>query len=201
MKTGAFWPGPSIHGNFIRGLTSYRDIDGKESVQFQDNNGYLYRFNFGTISYHDGTTTETIEYRWVSNRIDLEDIYSFGQALMLADAVGNWGINMAVRFGLGLGDGTAGTISFLNDSDTLGQSFVLGASTLGGSAYVFKPLIGVGGFGRFLSVTLSRQGNEANDLLGSTFVLGTSTLGSADSFRVRKIELHMFRGRTGGNDT
>jgi hypothetical protein len=200
MKTGAFWPGPKIHGNFIRGMSSYRDANGKEYVQFQDNNGYLYRFNFDTIDYHDGTTTEEIDYRWSSKKFDLDDIHSFGQAVMLADAVGDWGINVAINFGLGIGDGTTGSINFNNESDVLGQTFVLGASTLGGSNYVFKPLIGVGGFGRFLQVTITRQGTEANDLLGSTFVLGQSKLGSASSFRLSKLELHLHRRRAGGDD-
>ena len=199
-KTGAFWPGPDIHASSIRSLASMRDDDGNEAIYFVDSNGYAFKFNMATTSYHTGTETEKIDWRWKSKRFDLEDVHSFGEAVMLADSVGDWGLNLAVHFGLGLGDGNTGTISLSNTEDLIGTTFILGASTLGGSNYVFKPLVGVGGFGRYLQLTLTPEGDEANDVLGSTFVLGSSQLGSSNSFRLRRLEVHLHRHRRGGND-
>lgn len=199
-RTGAFWPGPDIHANFIRALASMKDSNGDEFIYFVDSNGYAFRFNMDTTSYHTGTATQTIDYKWKSKRYDLEDVHSFGQLVMLSDAVGDWGVNVSLKFGLGLGDGDTGTINFLNDEDVLGTTFILGATTLGGSDYVFKPLVGIAGFGRFLQVTLKPQGTEANDLLSSTFILGASQLGSSSSFRVRKMEIHLHDHRRGGDD-
>ncbi len=199
-RTGAVWPGPDIHDSKIRALGTMRDDDGNEFVYFVDSNGYAFKFNMDTTSYHTGTETQSIDYSWKSKRYDLEEIHSFGEVVMLADAIGDWGINVSIKFGLGIGDGDTGTISFNNDEDLLGSTLILGASTLGGSDYVFKPVIGVAGFGRFLQITLTPQGSESNDLLSSTFVLGSSRLGSANSFRVRRMEVHMHEHRRGGDD-
>lgn len=185
MKSGAFWPGPEIHGNYIRSLASMRDSNGDEFVYFQDANGYAYKFNMDTTYYHTGTATQGIDYRWKSRRLDLEDVHSLGELVMLADATGDWGVNVGLKFGLEKGDGTTGNINFWNDNDVLTYSFVLGASTLGGSDYIFKVLSGVGGFGRFLEVTLLRERpDEVVD----------------QNFRVRRLEIHLHDHRRGGDD-
>ena len=199
-RTGAFWPGPDIHGNFIKSLGTMKDTDNNEFVYYQDNNGFLYKFNFGINSYHNGTDSENIDYKWKSKTHDLEDLHSFGELNMLAEAVGDWGINVGIKFGLEKGDGTTGSISFVDSHDTLGVDFILGASTLGGSQYVFNTLVGIGGQGRFLEVIITRQGDEANDLLGSTFILGKSRLGSQAGFRIKKMEIDLHSHRRGGND-
>lgn len=199
-KTGAFWPAPEIHGNYIKAMASMRDADGKEFIYYQDNNGYLFKFNFATNSYHTGEETQEINYRAKTRRYDLDDVHSLGELVMLAGAVGNWGINVAVNFGFQKDDGTAGAINFSNNEDVLGDDFVLGASTLGGSDYIFEPLEGVGGFGRFIQITFYRQSDEVNDVIGSSFTLGQSRLGAASGFNIKKLEVHLHRHRRGGND-
>ena len=199
-QTGAFWQGPDIHANYIRAMSSMRDANGNEFIYFIDSNGYAFKFDMDTASYHTGTESQTIDYKWKSKRYDLEDVHSLGELVMLADALGDWGVRVAIKFGLGIGDGDPGGISFLNSEDVLGSTFILGASTLGGSDYVFRPLVGVAGFGRHIQVTLTPEGTESSDLLGSTFILGVSTLGSSSSFRVRFMELHLHHHRGGGDD-
>lgn len=200
MKTGAFWPGPDIHANYIRALASMKDEDDNEFVYFVDSNGYAYQFDMDATFYHTGTETESIDFKWTSNRFDLEDVHSLGELNMIAGTVGNWGVMVGVQFGLSRGDGTTGTITFTTHEDLLGSTFILGASTLGTSDYVFNTLEGVGGFGRFVQITLLPEGSESNDLLGSTFILGASTLGSVNSFRVKRLEADLHDHRRGGND-
>ncbi len=200
MKTGAFWPGPSIHGNFIRSLGSMIDASGKEFIYFQDANGYLFRFNMAADSYHDGSEAQQIDYKWKSKNFDLESIHSLGELNMLAETLGNWGIKIGVNFGLSTGDGDTGNITFNETSDLLGVSFVLGASTLGGSDYIFKPLESVGGFGRFVQIVLLPFTAADVDVLGTTFILGESQLGSSQSFRVKRMEVHLHDHRQGGSD-
>ena len=198
-KTGAFWPGPDIHGNYIKTLASMRDTDGNEFVYYQDNNGYTYRFNMDANYYHTGSATQEIDHEWRSKRFDLEDVHSLGDAVMLAEAVGDWGINLGINFGLEANADT-GSINFSNDNDVLTYSFVLGASVLRGSQYIFKTLLGVGGFGRWVQVILTKSGVPENTLLSSTFVLGSSELGYGRSYQVKRIELSLHRHREGGDD-
>ncbi len=198
-KTGAFWPGPEIHGNYIRDLASMKDANGDEFIYFVDNNGYAFKFDMDATDYHTGAEIESIDYRWRSKVIDLEAVYLLGAVHMIAGAVGNWAVNVGVHFGLGLGDGASGTINFLSDGSKLG-SIILGATVLAGSNYVFKTLEGVGGFGRFIQITLTPTGLQGSDLLGSSFVLGESELGSQATFRVKRIEVDLHYGREGGND-
>jgi|TARA_Y100000310_G_scaffold145087_1_gene144448 hypothetical protein len=199
-ETGAYWPGPSIHSNYIRALASMKDSLGNEFIYYVDNNGYAFRFDMDTTSYHTGAATEAIDYKWRSKRFDLEDIHSLGELNMLAGALGNWGVIVGVHFGLSTGDGATGNISFFQDEDLLGKTFVLGASTLGSSEYVFSPLVGIGGFGRFLQVTITPQGSAENDVLGTSFILGESSLGSVNSFKIKRIEIDLHRHRTGGSE-
>lgn len=198
-KTGAFWPGPDIHSNYIKSLSSMRDLDGNEFIYFQDNNGYVYRFNMDANYYHTGTATQEIDHEWKSKRYDLEDVHSLGDVVMLAEAVGNWGINVGINFGLE-DSVNIGTINFSADNDVLTYSFVLGASILRGNQYIFKTLLGIGGFGRFVQVILTKSGVPANTTLSETFVLGESELGYGRSYRAKLIELSLHRHREGGDD-
>lgn len=181
MRTGAFWPGPDIHGNSIRALGSARDDNGDEYIYYIDENGYAYKFNFETDNYHTGTATQAIDGRFKTKKFDLKDVHQLRQLNMLADADGNHSVTVAVNFGLTRNDGETGTISLLGDGDLLGSTFILGASTLGGSDYVFEYLSGIGGFGRFVSITFS------NDEL-------------SQPFNIRKVELQMKRRRMGSVD-
>ena len=199
-RTGAFWPGPTIHANYIRALASMKDNVGNEFIYFVDSNGYAFRFDMDATAYHTGTAAQAIDFKWKSKRFDLENIHSLGELNMIAGALGKWGVNVGVQFGLSTGDGSTGTVTFSTTEALLGSTFILGASALGTSDYVFKPLSGIGGYGRFLQITLLPQGAEANDLLGTTFVLGTSTLGSSNAFRVKRIEMDLHDHRRGGYD-
>ncbi len=84
-------------------------------------------------------------------------------------------------FGLTPDDGSSGTINLKDTSHLLGSTFVLGASTLGGSDYIFKLLSAVGGYGRFLTATFT----NAN---------------ASEPFNIKKIELQLKRRRMGSND-
>ena len=181
MISGAVWPGPSIHANYIRAMASARDDNGNEFVYFVDTAGFAFKFNLDTTNYHTGTTTQAIDARWKSKKIDLNDVHSLREASMLADADGAWSVTMAVGFGLTSDDGEENEISLIDSGDLLGSSFVLGASTLGGSAYVFEVLSGVGGFGRFITVTVTNS-----DL--------------SEPFNIKKIELQLKRRRMGSVD-
>lgn len=199
-KTGAFWPGPDIHAGYIKSLVSARDLDGTEFIYFQDSNGYAFRFNMDANYYHTGTATQEIDHKWVSRRYDLEDVHSLGDCVMLAESVGNWGINVGINFGLENSDGNIGNINFAQDADSLTYSFVLGASALRGSNYIFNTLLGVGGFGRFVQIILTKEGVPSNSVLSSTFTLGQSELGYGRSYRVKMLEVNLHDHRRGGND-
>lgn len=181
MVSGAVWPCTSIHANFVRGMASAKTSSGEEFVYFIDNAGYAFLFNKDTKNYHTGTATQAISARYKTNRFDLTDVHSLAEAVLLADSVGDWSLTMYINFGLESGDGSSGTINMVSSGDLLGSSFVLGASVLGGTDYVFEILSGVGGFGRFFDVTFTQ-----------------STL--SQDFRIRKAELLMRRRRKGGND-
>lgn len=181
MNTGAFWPCPSIHTNSIRSMHLCQDDSNNEWVYFVDTNGYAFKFNRDTTNYHTGTATQAIDARFKSKRFDLKDVHSLRDTMMLADADGDWNVTVACGFGLTADDGNTGSINLQDDSDLLGSSFILGASTLGGSDYIFKILSGVGGFGRFFSITFT----NAN---------------ASESFHIKKIELQLRRRRMGSND-
>jgi len=181
MKTGAVWPGPDIHANSIRSMAPMKDANGDEFIYLIDANGYAYKFNFETKNYHTGSASQAIDYRWKSKRHDLKDVHSLRGAYLIADAEGDYNLLMSIAFTLSTGDGNQGTINLAGEGDLLGSSFVLGASTLGGSSYVFEKLSGVYPFGRFLTVTFE------NDTLD-------------ESVSVKKIELHLKRRRMAGND-
>lgn len=181
MLTGAIWPCPSIHSNSVRASASMRDSNGDEFIYFVDTNGYAFKFNRATKNYHTGTSTQAIDSRFKTKKYDLKDIHSLREASMLADAVGDWDVTMAIGFSLTSADGDTGSISLLGEGDLLGSTFILGASVLSGSDYVFEVLEGIGGFGRYMTITLS---NSELD----------------ESFNIRKIELQMKRRRMGSND-
>lgn len=181
MISGAIWPCPNIHSNYIRAMASMKDDDGNEFIYFVDKNGYAFKFNKETKNYHTGSASQAIDARWKSKTFDLKDVHSFREATMLADAVGNWNVTMAVAFGLTTLDGTSGSISLLGEGDLLGSTFILGASTLTSSDYIFEVLSDVGGFGRYMAITVS---NNSVD----------------ESFNIRKIEIQMKRRRQGGSD-
>lgn len=185
-KTGAWWPGPSIHADYIRALASMKDDSGNEFIYFVDSSGFAYKFNMDTKLYRSGSTQTVIDYFWKSKRIDLKAVHLFGELVMLADAVGDWSVNVGVNFGLEKSDGSPGSISMKNFGDVLTYTFVLGASTLGGSDYIFSELGGVSGFGRFLQIVISR------------IDLGTTV--TDQSFRIKMMELHLHDMRRGGND-
>jgi hypothetical protein len=181
MLTGAFWPGPSIHANYIRSIAAMRDDNGVEYVYFIDNNGYSYKFNRDTINYHTGSAAQAIDARYKTKKYDLKDVHKFRRAVMLADADGDWNINMSIGFGLTTTDGTTGAINLLDSADLLTTSFTLGSSTLGGSSYIFKYLSGVAGFGRYFDITFE------NNVLDQ-------------DFHIHKVEILSKRRRMGGND-
>jgi len=181
MMTGAFWPMPSIHTNSIRAMCSARDANGDEYIYFIDSNGYSFKFNKGTVNYHTGAATQGIDARFKTKKYDLKDIHSIRQFAMLAEAVGDWDVTVAIGFGLTSSDGDTGTINLQAEGDLLGSSFVLGASVLAGSDYVFNILSDVGGFGRYLTITLSNDNVD-------------------ESFNVKKMELQLRRRRMGAND-
>ncbi len=182
MKTGAVWPAPEIHGNSIRSIVSMKDDNGNEFLYFVDANGYAFKFNFETRNYHTGTATEAIDFRWKSKRYDLKDIHFLRGAYLLADAEGDYNVIMSIAFNLSTGDGSSGTINLQGDADLLGSTFVLGASVLGGSDYVFENLSGIYPFGRFLSITF--ENNELDE-----------------SVSIKKCELHLKRRRMGANES
>lgn len=181
MRTGAFWPCPSIHSSNIRAIVSAKDSNDDEYIYFVDTNGYAFKFNRDTKNYHTGTASEAIDARFKTKKYDLKDVHELREASMLADASGNWNVTMACGFGLTTDDGSSGLISLLSTSDTLTFTFVLGASTLGGSNYVFNILSSVGGFGRYLNITVSNSNVD-------------------ESFNIRKIELQLRRRRMGSVD-
>jgi hypothetical protein len=180
-RNGAVWPCPEIHGNSIRSIAMMKDDDGNEFPYFVDANGYAFKFNFETLNYHTGTEEQAIDWRWKSKRYDLKDVHSLRGAFVLADAEGDFEMLMSIGFSLTASDGESGNISLLGEGDVLGSTFILGASTLGGSEYVFSKLSGVYNFGRFLTVTFE------NDELD-------------EPVSVKKIELQLKRRRMGSDD-
>lgn len=182
MLTGAFWPCPSIHANSIRAVASARDLNGDEYIYFVDTNGYSFKFNRSTKNYHTGLSTQAIDSRFKSKKFDLKDIHSLREAYLLAAADGNWNVTMAIGFSLTSSDGDTGAINLLDDTGgLLGSTFILGASALAGSNYIFKLLQGVGGFGRYLSIVFSNSNID-------------------ESFNIKKAELQLRRRRMGAND-
>lgn len=181
MLTGAFWPCPSIHTNSVRVLASMRDESMDEYMYFVDTAGYAFKFNRATYNYHTGSATQAIDARFKTRRYDFEDVYQLREAFALAAASGDWTFTMAVGFGLTSDDGDSGTINLLDEGDLLGTTFILGASTLGGSTYVFKPLSGVGNFGRFMSLVIS---NSTVD----------------EYFSIKRLEVQLRRRRMGSDD-
>lgn len=181
MDTGAAWPGPDIHTNSIRSMATMNDDSGNPFVYFVDNNGYAFKFNKDTKNYHTGSATQAIDFRWKSKNYDLKDIYLMRGLIMLADAVGDYNVTVSVGFGLDLSDGDSGTITLESDGDLLGSTFILGASTLGGSGYVFNHLSGVYAFGRFMTIALE------NDVIDN-------------EVSIKKIEVQGKRRRMGYSD-
>lgn len=181
MQTGAFWPGPTIHGNSIRSMAVMKDDNSVDYVYFVDTNGYAFKFNLATKNYHTGTATQAVDSRWKSKTYDLDDVHSLRVPKLLADADGDWSVTMSVGFGLTANDGNSGTINLQDDSDVLGSSFILGASTLSGSDYVFRVLSSVNSFGRFMSVTFTNANvDEAFHIKRAEFDLKRRRMGGAD---------------------
>jgi hypothetical protein len=183
MVTGAFWPATSIHSSKLRVLALMRDDTTiNEWMYFIDTAGYAFKFNFSTLNYHTGTATQAIPARWKSNKHDLKDVYQVRWPMLLAEASGDWNLTMSIGFGISNQDtGSGGSINLLSEGDLLGSSFVLGASTLGGSDYVFNTLEGYSPFGRWITVLFTNSG-------------------LSESFNVKKVEIQMKRRRMGSND-
>lgn len=181
MVSGAVWPCPDVHTNYIRAISTMKDDSGNEFVYFIDTNGYAFKFNKDTKNYHTGSAIEAIDSRWKSKRYDLEDVYSLRDANMLASISGDWNIAISCAFNLSSDDGDLSQIYLGSTYDLLTSSFVLGASVLGGSDYVFEFINSIGGFGRFFSFTMT---NSSVD----------------ESFNVYMIEFKMKRRREGSND-
>lgn len=180
-RTGAIWPCPDVHDNFVRSMNVCQDDSGNEWVYFVDTGGFAFKFNRDTKNYHTGTAAQAIDSRWKSKIIDLQNLNSMRKAILLADADGDYSVNMAIGFGLTTDDGDSGLINLEDSSALLGTTFVLGASTLGGSSYIFKDLSGVGAWGRFMTVTFTH--NAVNE-----------------TFHIKKAELLLRERRMGGSD-
>jgi hypothetical protein len=181
MMNGAFWPCPNIHTTYIRALASMKDSSGDEYIYFIDTNGYSFYFDFNTKNYHTGTAEEAIDSRWKSRKIDMKDVYQVRWPMLLAQAVGNWNVNMSIGFGLSDDDGYEGSVNQSTDEDVLGSTIILGASVLGGSGYIFREFTGNTPFGRYFTVTF--ENNRAGE-----------------SFNIKKAEIQMKRRRMGSND-
>lgn len=181
MISGAFWPCPDIHANSIRSMASMKDDNGNEFVYFIDTAGYAFKFNRTTRNYHTGTAAQAIDARFKSKRFDLKDIHQLRSPEMLADADGNWNVSVAINFGIGSGDGDTGYVNLLGEGDRLDIDFILDASTLSGYLYAFEVVSGLGGFGRFVSVTFSHSTVD-------------------ETFNIKKMELQLKRRRMGSCD-
>lgn len=167
MLSGAVWPMPSIHTNNIRSMASMKDDSGNECIYFIDSNGYSFKFNRDTKNYHTGTATQAIDSFWQSGKKDFGDVHSYRRSEMLADADGDHNITVSVKFGLASGIGNSGNVNLSDEGDLLGSSFVLGASTLGGSEFVLNLVSALGStFGRYVTIAFSNNAiDEAFNIL------------------------------------
>lgn len=181
MISGAFWPCPDIHTNSIRSMASMKDDNGNEFVYFIDAAGYAFKFNRTTKNYHTGTASQGIDARFKTKRFDLKDIHQLRSPEMLADADGDWNVTVAINFGIGSGDGDTGYVNLLGDGDSLDVDFILDASALSGYLYAFQVVSGLGGFGRFVSITFSHSDVD-------------------ETFNIKKMELQLKRRRMGSRD-
>mgnify|MGYP001610016985 FL=1 len=181
MISGAVWPCPSIHANSIRSMASMKDDSSNEFIYFVDTNGYAFKFNKSTRNYHTGTATQSIDARFRTKTYDLQDVHSLRVPKLLANSDGNWTVTMAVGFGLTNNDGNQGSINLQDSGDLLGSTFILGASILSGSDYIFSVLSNVNAFGRFIHITFTN--NSLNE-----------------HFNIRKCELDLKRRRKGSDD-
>ena len=157
MVSGAFWPCPSIHANYIKAMDSAADDSSNEFIYFIDNAGYMYKFNRETINYHSGSASQAIDARWKSKKYNLEYICDFRDVSVHADVEGDWDCTVTIYTGLGSASAVSGSMSLLGGSDLLGSTFTLGASTLGGNEYVFDSVSGIGGFGRYFSISFENN--------------------------------------------
>lgn len=181
MLNGSIWPCPSIHTSSIRSMASMKDSSGDEYIYFIDTAGYAFKFNRSTKNYHTGTASQAIDARFKTKRFDLKDIHQLRSPELLAAADGNWNVNVSIGFGLSSDDGNLGVVNLAGDDDVLDTSFVLDASVLSGSLYIFKVVSGLGGFGRYVSIVFSM-----NDV--------------DQTFNIKKFELQLKRRRMGSRD-
>jgi hypothetical protein len=182
MISGAVWPCPDIHAQYIKSMASCLDSSLNEYVYFIDNAGYGYKFNRLTTDYHSGTAAQAIDAYWRSKKYDLEEIHDIRWISALANIEGDWSFTLGLMGGMNQDSAVSGAQSLLGTADVLDSTFILDTSTLGGSLYVFNYADGLGLFCRYLSFYV-----ENNQL--------------SQPFNLKQIEIQLKRRRMGFGDS
>lgn len=143
------WPMPNILSSSYNAvaLSVMKDSASSEWLYMQDDNGWYYKFDPEEKNYYPNDTKTGIQAHAQSGSFDLGAEYEVRETQLYARSVGDWTIQVYLNFDSGTGSGSYDDVSMLADGDVLGSTFVLGASTMGGSSYVFE-LIDVNGTGQ-----------------------------------------------------
>lgn len=144
-RGGRVWPMPDILDDgstvhSIRDLKVMRDANEKEWLYMQDSNGWYYKFDPDENNYNPGGTKVGIEAHAESPTFNLMGVHDLREPQMSAKQSGSWNVTVFFNFDNASGDGSQANFDLASDADTLTNSFTLGASTLGGSDYVFDDL-------------------------------------------------------------
>jgi hypothetical protein len=182
MISGAIWPCPDIHTNFLKAMSSCLDANGNEFVYFVDDAGYAFKFNRLTNNYHTGTATQGIDAYWGSKKIDLKDVHEVRWVSSLAAEEGDWNYTLGIKNGVQLDSSVSASVNLLGTGDLLDSTFILDASTLTDNNYVFEAVNGVGCFGRFFSMFIENDNVD-------------------EPFNIKSIELQVRRRRMGYADS
>ncbi|MBU2060837.1 MAG: hypothetical protein KKH44_03170, partial [Bacteroidetes bacterium] len=157
MFSGAFWPMPKIHTNYIKAIASCKDDSLNEYVYFIDNAGFSFKFNRNIKNYHSGVETEAIPSFWNSHKYDFQDIIEIREAVALASSDSDSYFTFGLSFGANLSTTIYGSVYTEIDADFLDISFDLDFSTLSESTYFYNLIPETYGFGRYISFFLNNE--------------------------------------------
>lgn len=141
-KTGAAWPMPNImSASFnVRGLAVMKDANNTEWLYIQDDNGYVYKFDPTEKNYYPANLKAGIEAHGQGKVFDMGGLYDLREPQIYAKSLGNWSLTVFFNFDSESGEGDYGNVNLSGGGDALTTSFTLGASVLGGRAYVFDDI-------------------------------------------------------------
>lgn len=160
-KYQSLWPMPDfIHDGstryYIRDITSMT-LNGVEYVFVQDNNGWYYRLNPDEMNYYPNNTKTAVQAHAQSPVYDLQGYWKLREPVVYAKSLGDWNLDILIGFDNDAGGGTLGQLDLLTGVG-LG-SFILGASTLGGSTYIYN-FVDIAGEGSYVQFTFKNYNTD-----------------------------------------